>query len=99
MMPLHSGDQRIDLSRVRMVTPLYEACPRDDLTVDSRLKSDSKELTATPDPQPALPVDFPCHRQLHQLVKHIAMDQGFEIAPHMHIGCRLLSVGIDHHSQ
>src|SRR5690606_18656662 len=38
------------------------------------LTADRKTLPATPDPEPFLPVDVARHRQVHQLIEHIAMD-------------------------
>ena len=52
-----------------------------------------------PDPKPLFPVDLARHRQLYQLVEHIAMNQRLEVAAHQHIRRWLLRDRVDHHAQ
>ena len=52
-----------------------------------------------PDPKPLFPVDLARHRQLYQLVEHIAINQRLEVAAYQHIRRWLLRDSVDHHAQ
>jgi len=65
----------------------------------SRLQANTEKLAAAPYAKPVLTIDRAAHCQLHQLVEHIAMHQGFEVGTHPQIGGRFLGDGVDHHPQ
>lgn len=65
------------------------------LRLSVRLRADGKELAVAPDAEPFDAVDPARHRQLDQLVEHVAMHQRLEVVAHPQVGRGFLGAGVD----
>ncbi len=63
------------------------------LRLSVRLRADGKELAVAPDAEPFDAVDPARHRQLDQLVEHVAMHQRLEVVAHPQVGRGFLGAG------